>query len=73
MSLLPNVKYLPNPVDLDHFSKDKATASINKINENALTIKTPTGNTEKSLQYCKEDNVDLKIDVFDRTKTTFIA
>ena len=44
------------------------TVTIND-NDKALTIKTPTGNTEKSLQYCKENNIDLKIDVFDRTKT----
>ena len=67
LSLLPNAKYLPNPVDVDHFSKDNV-ANINEFNDKALTIKTPTGNTEKSLQYCKENNIDLKIDVFDRTK-----
>jgi hypothetical protein len=71
LSLLPNAKYLPNPVDLDHFSQDN-TAARNKIHSNALTIKTPTGNTEKSLQYCKENNIDLKIDVFDRTKTPLL-
>ena len=67
LSLLPNVKYLPNPVDVDHFSQDNA-ATINEFYDKALTIKTPTGNTEKSLQYCKDNNIDLKIDVFDRTK-----
>jgi hypothetical protein len=71
LSLLPNAKYLPNPVDLDHFSKDN-DAALDKINDNALTIKTPTGNTEKSLQYCKENNINLKIDVFDRTKTPLL-
>ena len=29
LSLLPNAKYLPNPVDLDHFSKDNANVTIN--------------------------------------------
>ena len=67
LSLLPNAKYLPNPVDVDHFSKNNAT-TINEFNDKALTIKTPTGNTQKSLQYCKENNITLKIDVFDRTK-----
>ena len=71
LSLLPNAKYLPNPVDLDHFSKDNATYN-DKDNDNALTIKTPTGNTEKSLLYCKENNINLKIDVFDRTKTPLL-
>ena len=67
LSLLPNAKYLPNPVDVEHFSKDN-TDIINKFNNNALIIKTQTGNIEKTLQYCKENNIDLKIDVFDRTK-----
>ena len=71
LTLLPNAKYLPNPVDLEHFSKDNVTYH-DKDNDKALTIKTPTGNTEKSLQYCKENSIDLKIDVFDRTKTPLL-
>ena len=70
LSLLPNAKYLPNPVDLDHFSKE--TNKDSKVNDNALTIKTETGNTKKVLEYCKENNIDLKIDVFDRTKTPLL-
>jgi hypothetical protein len=70
LSLLPNAKYLPNPVDLEHFSKDDV--SKNRSSNNALTIKTETGNIEQTLQYCKENNIDLKIDVFDRTKTPLL-
>ena len=73
LSLLPNAKYLPNPVDIEHFSKDDI--NYNKVNNNnnaALTIKTESGNIEKSLQYCKQNNIDLKIDVFDRTKTPLL-
>jgi hypothetical protein len=71
LSLLPNAKYLPNPVDIDHFSKK--TNNNNKVNNNnALTIKTETGNIQKTLEYCKENNIDLKIDVFDRTKTPLL-
>jgi hypothetical protein len=72
LSLLPNAKYLPNPVDIEHFSKDNAAAPINEFKDKGLTIKTPTGNIEKSLQYCKQNNIDLKIDVFDRTKTPLL-
>ena len=64
--LLPNAKYLPNPIDITHFSKDNI--NNNKVNNNALTIKTETGNTQKTLEYLRENNIDLKIDVFDRTK-----
>ena len=70
LSLLPNAKYLPNPVDLEHFSKDNV--SKNSSNNNALTIKTETGNIEQTLQYCKKNYIDLKIDVFDRTKTPLL-
>ena len=70
LSLLPNAKYLPNPVDVEHFSKDNIDKD--KSDKNALTIKTESGNIEKSLQYCKDNNIDLKIDVFDRTKTPLL-
>ncbi len=41
----------------------------NKINNNnALTIKTASGDIQKTLLYCKENNINLKIDVHDRTK-----
>jgi hypothetical protein len=66
LSLLPNAKYLPNPIDVEHFSKDDV--KFKKSNKTALTIKTETGNIEKALQYCKENNINLKIDVFDRTR-----
>jgi hypothetical protein len=71
LSLLPNAKYLPNPVDVEHFSKDNNVRK-NRSNNNALTIKTETGNIERTLQYCKENNINLKIDVFDRTKTPLL-
>ena len=70
LSLLPNAKYLPNPVDVEHFSKDKV--SNDKSGNNALTIKTETGNTRKVLEYLKENDIDLKIDVFDRTKSPLL-
>ena len=72
LSLLPYAKYLPNPVDVDHFSKDNDTPH-NKLNKNnALLIKTEIGNSEKVLEYCKKNNINLKIDVFDRTKSPLL-
>ena len=71
LSLLPDAKFLPNPVDVEHFSKDN-NVSKTRSNNNALTIKTETGNIEQTLQYCKENNINLKIDVFDRTKTPLL-
>jgi hypothetical protein len=71
LSLLPDAKYLPNPVDVDHFSQDEI--NNNKINKNnALIIKTEIGNSDKVLEYCKKNQIDLKIDVFDRTKSPLL-
>ena len=70
LSLLPNAKYLPNPVDMNHFSPDNI--NTNSSSNNALTIKTETGNVEQTIQYCKENNIDLKIDVFDRTQAPLL-
>lgn len=64
--LLPLVKngvYLPNPIDLEHFSKKKYCTSNEK---QALIINNEATNTQKSLDYCMKNNIDLKIDVYDR-------
>jgi hypothetical protein len=69
--LVPHAKYLPNPVDVDHFSKDDT--NHNKVNNNnALTIHTVTGDIQKTLEYCKTNNINLKINVYDRTKTPLL-
>jgi hypothetical protein len=73
--LLPHAKYLPNPVDVDHFSKDDTIhnkVNNNNNNNNALTIKTTSGDIQKTLLYCKENNINLKIDVLDRTTTPIL-
>lgn len=73
--LLPYAKYLPNPVDVDHFSKDDTIhnkVNNNNNNNNALTIKTSSGDIQKTLLYCKENNINLKIDVLDRTTTPIL-
>jgi hypothetical protein len=70
LSILPHAKYLPNPVDMNHFSPDNI--NTNNSSNNALTIKTETGNVEQTIQYCKENNIDLKIDIFDRTQSPLL-
>lgn len=70
--LLPYAKYLPNPVDVDHFSKDDTIHNKVNNNNNALTIKTTSGDIQKTLLYCKENNINLKIDVLDRTTTPIL-
>jgi hypothetical protein len=66
LSLVPYAHYLPNPIDSDHFSK----VNDNRIrsNNNALTIHTETGDIKKTLEYCKTNNISIKINVYDRTK-----
>jgi hypothetical protein len=69
--LLPHAKYLPNPVDVEHFSKDDT--NHNKVNNNkALTMKTESVDIQKTLLYCKENNINLNIEIFDRTKTPLL-
>ena len=69
--LLPHAKYLPNPVDVDHFSKNNTNHNT-VYNNNALTIKTASGDIQKTLLYCKENNINLKIDLYDKTKTPIL-
>ena len=69
--LLPHAKYLPNPVDVEHFSKDDT--KHNKVNNNnALTMKTESVDIQKTLLYCKENNINLNIEIFDCTKTPLL-
>ena len=45
------------------------TISLIMINhKNVLTIKTDQDDVEQIFQFCRENNIDLKIDIFDRTK-----
>ena len=52
LSLLPTAKYLPNPVDVEHFAKDDD--NHNKSYKIALTIKTESGNIEKLYNIVKK-------------------
>ena len=70
LTLVPYAKYLPNPIDSDHFSK--RNDNLNKENIDVLTIHTETGDIQKTLEYCKTNNINLKINVYDRTKTPLL-
>lgn len=63
--LLPLVKngiYFPNLIDMDLF---KRIHNIEGKRE-ALIINNEATNTQKSLEYCKENNVDLDIEIYNR-------
>ncbi len=65
--LLPLVNhaiYLPTPVDTDHFKEINSLKRENK----ALIFNTEITNTEQTLKYCKSNDIDLDVEVYDRTK-----
>ena len=67
--LLPLVSkaiYLPNPIDTDHFTPDKNSSRHDRAQ--ALTMDTEATNTQLTLSYCKRQNVNLDIDVYNRIR-----
>jgi hypothetical protein len=60
-----NCTYLPNPVDIDLF---KPHTNYEK-KKNALTIKTEVTDTRWTLDYCKNNNINMDIEVYDRTQS----
>ena len=57
--------YLPIPIDTEHFFPDLIANNNKKC---ALTLKTEVTNISKVIEYCKSNNIDLDIEVYDRTK-----
>ncbi len=64
LQLLPKANYLPNPVDIDHFRQ----LSIPDDRKEAFTMDTEVTDMQSALEYCKENNISLDIEVYDRTK-----
>jgi glycosyltransferase involved in cell wall biosynthesis len=60
-----NCTYLPNPVDIDHFKPQ----TIYEKKKNALIIKTEVTDTRWVLDYCKNNNINLDIEVYDRAQS----
>jgi hypothetical protein len=57
-----NCTYLPNPVDVDHFKPDR----IYEKKKNAITFKTEVTDIGWALDYCRDNNINLDIEVYDR-------
>jgi hypothetical protein len=57
--------YLPIPVDAEHFYTDHMPDSNKKC---ALTLNTEVINISKAMEYCRKNEIDLDIEVYDRTK-----
>lgn len=68
--LLPQVKealYIPNPIDTDHFIPNNPKNKTVSDKE-ALTMDTEATDCKLTMQYCKENDIRLNIDVYDRAK-----
>jgi glycosyl transferase family 4 len=56
-----NIVCMPNPVDTKHFAPRNSSS-----NGEAFTIRTPRGDTQWVLDYLKNNNIDLQVEVIDR-------
>jgi glycosyl transferase family 4 len=56
-----NIAYVPNPVDTEHFAPRNSRSS-----GKAFTMRTPRGDTQWVLDYLKNNNIDLQVEVIDR-------
>jgi hypothetical protein len=61
---VPKSTLIANPVDLEHFRPDE----FRQIKKEALTLKTEITNAQWTLDYCKNNNISVNIEVYDRTK-----
>lgn len=56
-----NCTYLPNPVDVDHFKPGRIYEK-----KNALTFNTELTDIGWALDYCRDNSINLDIEVYDR-------
>lgn len=66
LGLVPNAVYLPNPVDTDHFRPVSFSTDRQK---DALIMATEAIDIRPALDYCRNHNISLGIEVYDRTKS----
>jgi glycosyltransferase involved in cell wall biosynthesis len=64
LPLVSNAIYIPNPIDTDHFRPEKSSSKP----ERALTMDTEATDIRLALNYCKKQNVELDIDVYNRIR-----
>ena len=64
LPLVSNAIYIPNPIDTDHFRPEKSSPKP----ERALTMDTEATDIRLALNYCKKQNVELDIDVYNRIR-----
>lgn len=66
LEMVPNAIYLPNPVDTDHFRP--VSFSIDR-QKDALIMVTEAIDIRPGLDHCRNHNISLEIEVYDRTKS----
>lgn len=65
LPLVGKARYLPNPIDTDHFTPDKISRPERA---KALTMDTEATDIQLTLSYCKKNNLKLDIDVYNRIR-----
>jgi hypothetical protein len=65
LRLVTNGNYIPNAIDTEHF-REQSFPNNHQIE--ALTIDSGVTNVQLALTYCKKHNLNLNIDIHDRTK-----
>jgi glycosyltransferase involved in cell wall biosynthesis len=66
LPLVGKARYLPNPIDTDHFTPDKISSRPERAK--ALTMDTEATDIQLTLSYCKKNNLKLDIDVYNRIR-----
>ncbi|MGC2571302.1 MAG: hypothetical protein WA364_07295 [Candidatus Nitrosopolaris sp.] len=65
LCLTDNATYLPNPIDTDLFRDD---IILSESKKKAFTIETEITNASQSIRYCRDNDIDLEIEVYNRSK-----
>ena len=65
LSLVRRGIYIPIPIDTAHFTSSSFAKGDRK---DALTINSEVTDIQRATDYCKKNNINLNIEVYDRTK-----
>jgi hypothetical protein len=67
LPLVSNAILLPTPIDTDHFTPDKISSPKVETPQ-ALTMNTEAIDVQMTLSFCKKNNVNLDIEVYNRIR-----
>lgn len=69
LALVYKGEYIPIPVDLQHF---KSNELLEEKFKKALTINTEAIDIQQAISYCKENGVNLDIEIYDRIRSPIL-